>query len=150
MAEMPFNEKVAEAFKNIPKGAAGGLPDFLGIEIFDAGPGTLTARLAVRDEFLTGFGNMHGGVLSAFCDHMLGCVCYPAMSKGQWAATTEFKINLTAPVKGGTVEARAEILNLSRSQAVVRIDMNNDGRACAMAQGTVTIHNPRSSGASSR
>ncbi len=143
MAEIPFNEKVAAAFTNAPSDAGGGLPGFLGIDIYDAGPGTLTARLAVRDEFLTGFGNMHGGVLSAFCDHMLGCVCYPAMSQGQWAATTEFKINLTAPVKEGTVEARAEILNLSRSQAVVRIDMTNDGRPCAMAQGTVTIRNPR-------
>ena len=143
MADIPFNEKVAAAFKKIPKGASGGLPDFLGIEILDAAPGTMRARLTVRDEFLTPFGNMHGGVLSAFCDHMLGCVCYPAMQKGQWAATTEFKINLTAPVSGGAVEARAEILNLSRSQAVVRIDMVNDGRACAMAQGTVTIHHPR-------
>ena len=70
----------------------------------------MRGRLAVREEFLTSFGNMHGGVLSAFCDHMLGCVCYPALNKGQWAATTEFKINLTAPVKGGTIEARAEIL----------------------------------------
>lgn len=141
--EIPFNQKVAEAFKSAPKGAAGGLPDFLGIEIFDAGPGTMRARLAVRDDFMTGIGNMHGGVLSAFCDHLLGCVCYPAMQKGQWAATTEFKINLTAPVSGGTVEARAEILNLTRSQAVVRIDMTNDGRACAIAQGTVTIRDPR-------
>lgn len=141
--EIPFNKKVAEAFKTVPKGASGGLPDFLGIEIFDAGPGTMRARLAVREDLLTGFGNMHGGVLSALCDHLLGCVCYPAMQKGQWAATTEFKINLTAPVSGGTVEARAEILNLTRSQAVVRIDMVNEGRPCAMAQGTVTFRNPR-------
>ena len=57
-----------------------------------------------------------------FCDHMLGCVCYPVMKKGQWGATTEFKINLTAPVTKGTVIARAEIINLSRTQAVVRMN----------------------------
>jgi uncharacterized protein (TIGR00369 family) len=99
--------------------------------------------MVVREELLTPFGNMHGGVLSAFCDHMLGCVCYPAMKKGQWAATTEFKINLTAPVSGGTLEARAEIINLSRTQAVVRIDVENEGRIAAVAQGTVTIRDPR-------
>ena len=103
----------------------------------------MTGRMDVREELLTPFGNLHGGVLSAFCDHMLGCVCYPAMKKGQWAATTEFKINLTARVSGGTLQARAEIINLSRTQAVVRIDVENDGRIAAVAQGTVTIRDPR-------
>jgi uncharacterized protein (TIGR00369 family) len=65
------------------------------------------------------------------------------MKKGQWAATTEFKINLTAPVTQGTVSARAEIVNLTRTQAVVRIDVENDGRLAAMAQGTVTLRDPR-------
>jgi len=97
----------------------------------------------VKKEFMTGIGNMHGGILSAICDHMLGCVCYPVMKKGQWAATTEFKINLTAPVTKGKLIARAEIQNLSRTQAIVRIDVENEGRVCAMAQGTVTIRDPK-------
>jgi uncharacterized protein (TIGR00369 family) len=82
-------------------------------------------------------------VLSAFCDHLLGCVCYPAMAKGQWAATTEFKINLTAPVTKGVVEGRAEIVVLTRTMAVVRVDVRNEGRLAATAQGTVTIRDPR-------
>ena len=88
----------------------------------------MTGKLEVREELLTPIGNMHGGVLSAFCDHMLGCVCYPAMKPGQWAATTEFKINLTAPVSKGTVTAEANIVNLGRTQAVVRIDVSGDRR----------------------
>ncbi len=141
--EIAFNEETAKRFMGTPRGGAGGLPEFLGFEIFDAGPGTMKARFEVREDLLTGFGNMHGGILSAFCDHMLGCVCYPAMKKGQWAATTEFKINLTRPVSKGTVEASAEIINLGRTQAVVRIDLTNEGRICAMAQGTVTIRDPK-------
>jgi uncharacterized protein (TIGR00369 family) len=86
---------------------------------------------------------MHGGVLSAFSDHMLGSVCYPVMKKGQWAATTEFKINLTAPVSKGVVDAYAEIINLSRTMAVVQIELVNEGRLVAIAQGTVTIRDPR-------
>jgi len=141
--EIPYNEKVAESFVAAPVGAGGGLTGFLGFEMVSAGPGTMTGRFTVREELLTPMGNMHGGVLSAFCDHMLGCVCYPAMQKGQWAATTEFKINLTAPVTRGVVEATAEIVNLSRTQAVVRIDVTNEGRLAAIAQGTVTIRDPR-------
>jgi 1,4-dihydroxy-2-naphthoyl-CoA hydrolase len=142
LAEIEFNPKVAERFKG-PATGQGGIVEFLGFEITDAGPGTMEAKLEVRDELITAFGNMHGGVLSAFCDHMLGCVCYPAMKKGQWAATTEFKINLTAPVSKGTVTARAEIINLSRTQAVIRIELENEGRVCALAQGTCTIRDPR-------
>ena len=52
-------------------------------------------------------------------------------------------INLTAPVTKGVVEARAEIINLSRTMAVVRIDVSNEDRIVAMAQGTVTIRDPR-------
>ena len=139
---IPHDEQVAAGFmKN--RGGAGGLHDFLGFKITSSEPGVMTGELEVREELLTPFGNMHGGVLSAFCDHMLGCVCYPAMRQGQGAATTEFKINLTAPVSKGTVTARAEILNLSRTQAVVRIDVSNEDRLAAIAQGTVTIRDPR-------
>jgi 1,4-dihydroxy-2-naphthoyl-CoA hydrolase len=139
--EIPFNSKIADRFIN--NQGTGGLPDYLGIRITDASPGVMSGQLEVRKELLTHIGNMHGGVLSALCDHMLGCVCYPAMGKGQWAATTEFKINLTAPVSEGTVTASAQIINLSRTQAVVRIDVTNEGRTAAVAQGTVTIRDPR-------
>ena len=142
MAEIAFNEKIAERFIG-PATGQGGIVEFLGFEITGAGPGYMDGKFDVRDELITHIGNMHGGVLSAFCDHMLGCVCYPAMDKGQWAATTEFKINLTRPVSGGTVSAHAEIINKSRTQAVVRIDVHNDGRLCAVAQGTCTLMDPR-------
>lgn len=142
MAQITFNEKVAERFKGTAEGQ-GGIVEFLGFEITDAGPGWMEAQFVVRDELITSFGNMHGGVLSAFCDHLLGCVCYPAMDKGQWAATTEFKINLTAPVSKGVVTGRAEIMNKTRTQAVIRIDLQNEGRICAIAQGTCTIRDPR-------
>lgn len=142
MSDMPFNEKIAQRFVG-PATGQGGIVEFLGFEITEAEPGTMTAILPVRDELITHIGNMHGGVLSAFCDHLLGCVCYPAMEPGWWAATTEFKINLLRPVKGGTVTGRAEIVNLSRSQAVIRIDLENEGRLCAMAQGTCTLMAPR-------
>ncbi len=140
--EFQFNQQIADSFIH-PKAPASGLHEFLGIRILEAGPGTMHGQLDVREELLTYIGNMHGGVLSAFSDHMLGCVCYPVMKKGQWAATTEFKINLTAPVTTGVVDAYAEIINLSRTMAVVQIELVNEGRLAAVAQGTVTIRDPR-------
>ncbi|MCZ6888232.1 MAG: PaaI family thioesterase [Gammaproteobacteria bacterium] len=138
-----YNEEIAARFMKTSKRGAGGLHDFLGFETIDVGPGTMHCALQVRDELMTPIGNMHGGVLSAFCDHLLGTVCYPVMKPGQWAATTEFKINLTRPVTQGTVDGYASIINMGRTLAVVRIDVHNEGRVVAYAQGTVTIMDPR-------
>lgn len=137
-----FNEQTAAAFLAMNDKLTG-LPEFLGMHLTHFEPGRLTAELIVNDRLLTPFGNMHGGVISALCDHVLGCVCYPHMDRGSWAATTEFKVNLLAPVSKGKVEAIAEIVSMTRSTAVVRIDVSNDGRACAAAQGTVTLRPPR-------
>ena len=146
MARQPtfahFDQKVADTFKAMSEQATG-LPGYLGIRFVEMSPGRLVATMAVRDELLTPFKNVHGGVISAVCDHVLGCVCYPVMKRGQWAATTEFKLNLLAPVTQGTISAVATITALARTLAVVRIDVSNEGRLCAIAQGTVTIRDPR-------
>ena len=121
----------------------GGLDGWLGIRLDEMWAGGLRAVLPVRAELLTVMGNLHGGVLSAFCDHVLGVVCYPVMPRGAWAATTEFKLNLLAPVTHGDAIATANIVALTKRSAVVRIDIENDGRTVCLAQGTVTIMPPR-------
>lgn len=142
--EERFDREVAEGFLKANDRLTG-LPKFLGVRIVDIGPGTLAAEMDVATELLTPFGNIHGGVLSALTDHVLGCVCYPLMKRGQWAATTEFKINLLAPVSRGTIRADATVASITKTQAVVRIEISNEGRAVGLAQGTVTIRDPRPS-----
>ena len=121
----------------------GGLPGYLGIRHTDVGPGRLVAEVDVREELLNPFGTVHGGVVSALVDHVLGAVLYPVIERGRWAATTEFKLNLLRPVRDGTVQAEATIISLGRRLAVVRIDVTNADRLCAAAQGTVSIQDPR-------
>jgi len=137
-----YNEKTAASMMGSAD-AAGGLAAFLAIEHTEVGAGVLRAEVKVRDELRTPFGNLHGGVLSALCDHMLGTVCYPVIPRGAWAATTEFKLNLLAPVTQGALEATANIISLTKRTAVVRIDVANDGRPVCAAQGTVTIVAPK-------
>jgi 1,4-dihydroxy-2-naphthoyl-CoA hydrolase len=84
-------------------------------------------------------------VLAALCDHVLGTVCYPVIPRGAWAATTEFKLNLLAPVTDGVLHARAQIVSLTRRTAVVRIDVENAGRLVCAAQGTVLVMAPKES-----
>lgn len=138
----PFNEEVARRYLEaaIP---TSGLPEYLGIRVVLAEPGRMQVQIPVDPKLITRIGNMHGGVLSALCDHVLGSVCYPHMEPGWWAATMEFKLNLLAPVSSGTVTAEANIIAMTRSTAVVRIEVTNDGRPCCAAQGTVLIMPPR-------
>jgi 1,4-dihydroxy-2-naphthoyl-CoA hydrolase len=133
-----YDARVAEGLLAAHERDAG-LPGWLGIRPVDLGPGTMRALVPVRPELLTPFGNLHGGVLAALCDHVLGTVCYPVIPRGAWAATTEFKLNYLAPVKGGDLEATATIVALSKRTAVVRIEVVNDGRTVCAAQGTVLV-----------
>lgn len=122
---------------------ATGISAYLGVEVVAVGPGTMAATVEVRPELLNPFGVLHGGVVSALVDHLLGAVCYPVVPRGTWAATTEYKVNLVAPVREGLLEGRAGIVAMSRRTAVVRIDVANAGRLVALAQGTVTLRPPK-------
>ena len=137
-----FNKEIAQYVINASDKQKG-LPAFLGIKLVEFGPGTLKAEIQVRDEFLTMFGNMHGGVLAAFIDHILGAVIYPLIEPGQWAATIEFKLNYISPVSKGNLKAEAEVISMTRSTAVVRASVNNEGRLCCSAQGTLIIRDPK-------
>jgi 1,4-dihydroxy-2-naphthoyl-CoA hydrolase len=138
-----YDAKVAKGLEGAAD-AAGGLAGYLGIRHVEVGPGLLRAQLDVREELKTPFGNLHGGVLAALCDHVLGTVLYPVIARGAWAATTEFKLNYLAPVTGGVLVATASILSLTKRTAVVRIDVENDDRLVCSAQGTVLVMQPRS------
>lgn len=136
-----YDPAVAEMMAG--EGGGGGLPDYLGIRTTDVGPGTMTAELELRPDLLNPFGTVHGGVLAALADHVLGAVLYPVIPRGAWAATTQLNLNFTAPLSEGTLTARSEIISLTKRTAVVRIDVHNDGRLAGAAQGTVTVTPPR-------
>ena len=138
-----YDEKVAQGMMAAGD-KAGGLVEYLGVHLVEFGPGHLRAEMEVRDELKTPFGNLHGGVVSAIVDHVLGCVLYPLMKRGQWAATAEFKLNYLAPVSSGSLVAEASVVSLTRSTAVVRAEVANAGRLAAVAQGTLLIREPKS------
>ena len=138
-----YNEEIAQRFLELGKGAAGGLPGYLGIEMVRFGPGQLWCTAQVTEELLTPFGNVHGGVLAAIIDHITGVVVYPLMKPGQWAATTEVKLNYIAPVQTGVLETESTVLAMTKRSAVVRGEIHYKGRLACAAQGTLTIVDPK-------
>jgi len=147
MGEQPTFEVFNAEFADRVKGARSrqGIDAYLGIEVTEFEPGRLVAHFDVRDELITMIGNMHGGCLAALVDHCLGVVMYPIMPPGYWAATTEFKVNYLSPVSAGRCEAIAEVVSMTRRLAVVRIEIRNEDRLVALAQGTCTIVAPKAS-----
>jgi 1,4-dihydroxy-2-naphthoyl-CoA hydrolase len=140
-----YDERVADGLVKAHEKATG-VTGYLGVRLTDVGPGTVRAEVGVRDDLLTPFGNLHGGVMAALCDHVMGNVCYPVMERGAWAATTEFKLNYLAPVTTGTLIADARIVSLTKRTAVVRVEVTNDGRPVCVAQGTVLVMAPKPRG----
>lgn len=142
LAETPtfehYDQSIADSFVRTSERATG-IPAYLGAKVAEMGPGQLVATVDVRDEFLTPFGNIHGGVMAALVDHVLGCVLYPLMRRGQWAATTEFKLNYLAPVRSGQLVATSTVLSMTKRTAVVKVEVENRGRLACIAQGTLLI-----------
>ena len=137
-----FDQEVADAFVDLHRKQTG-LPNFLGLRVDGIEAGRMVVSLDAREEFHNPFGTMHGGILAGLVDHVLGAVLYPVIPRGHWAATTEFKLNYLAPVRTGTVTAEATIISMTKRTAVVRVEVNNDGRPVCAAQGTVLIQEPK-------
>jgi uncharacterized protein (TIGR00369 family) len=137
-----FDRRIADAFMTTSEQAAG-LPGYLGVRFTEMTPGRLVATLPVRDELLTPFKTLHGGVMAGLVDHVLGCVLYPLMPRGQWAATTEFKLNYLAPVfAGATLRAESTVVALGRRTAVVQVEVTNGDQLVCVAQGTLLVSDP--------
>lgn len=137
-----FDQRVADSMIKV-NNESGGLQGFLQVKFVEFVAGHLRAEMEVRPEHLTPFGIIHGGVMAALIDHVLGCVLYPLMKRGQWAATTEFKLNYLASVKSGKLVAESSVVSLTRSTAVVRVEVENEGRLAAVALGTLLVRDPK-------
>jgi uncharacterized protein (TIGR00369 family) len=137
-----FDHAVARTFLETSLQAAG-LPGYLGVRFVEFQPGRLVATMEVRDELLTPFKTLHGGVMAGLVDHVLGCVLYPLMPRGQWAATTEFKLNYLAPVfAGASLRAESTVVSLGRRAAVVRVEVTSGDQLVCVAQGTLLVSEP--------
>jgi uncharacterized protein (TIGR00369 family) len=137
-----YDQKIADAMIRMNNEVVEGLPKYLGARLDEYAPGTLRASMEVRDDLVTPMGAIHGGVMAGFVDHVLGCVLYPLMKRGQWAATTEFKLNYLAAVKQGRLTAESTVISLGKRSAVVRVEVANGERLVCTAQGTLLISDP--------
>lgn len=110
----------------------------MGIRVDAIGPGTITCSMEVGEHLWGGPGTVHGGAVASLVDSALALCVFP-LTGGRDARSLEYKVNYIGRVEKGTCTAVATVESLRQQVAVVRIEVTNDDRTVALAQGTVFI-----------
>ena len=112
----------------------------LDIEMLEAGPDLVSARLGWAPELCTIGGLMHGGVLMALADSLGGICAYLNLPRGARTATTSSSSVFLRGFTAGMVMAVARPLHAGRAVIVVQTDLTDDsGRLAAQVTQTQAV-----------
>jgi uncharacterized protein (TIGR00369 family) len=114
----------------------------LGIELLEAGPDLVRARLPWAEERCTAGGIMHGGALMGLADDCGGLCAFLNLPEGaSGTATIESKTNFLRAVAGGAVTASARPLHKGRTMIVIESELaREDGKLAAKVTQTQVFH----------
>jgi 1,4-dihydroxy-2-naphthoyl-CoA hydrolase len=114
----------------------------LGIEMLDATPEVVRAKMRWTPERCTGGGVMHGGALMALADSCGGLCAFLNLPGGaQGTATIESKTNFLRAVRGGAVTATTRPLHSGRTLMVLETELvRDDGKLAAKVTQTQAFH----------
>ena len=109
-------------------------PQLLGIEVIEAAPARVRARLLVRPEFCRSGHMAHGGVMMALADVAASVGAYLNLPEGAATTTIESKTNFMGPAsEGSTIEAEATPLHVGRRSSVWQTRITReDGKLLAL------------------
>src|SRR5215210_835308 len=93
---------MSEDAKAIAQSWQGTLPDLLGIEVIDAAPERVTARMLVRPDLCTLGGALHGGSVMAFADTLGAIATLVNLPPNGRTTTIESKTNFLSAATAGT------------------------------------------------
>jgi 1,4-dihydroxy-2-naphthoyl-CoA hydrolase len=113
----------------------------LGIEVVDASPDEVRARLDWDESRCTAGGILHGGALMGLADSAGGLCAFLNLRDGATGtATIESKSNFFRPVARGHVEATSRVLHQGRTTIVVETELRDaDGRLAAKVTQTQAV-----------
>ncbi len=99
----------------------------LGIEMLEATPEVVRARMEWTPERCTAAGVMHGGALMALADNCGGVCAFLNLPPGaRGTATIESKTNFLRAVRGGAVTATTRPLHSGRTMMVLETELTRD------------------------
>jgi uncharacterized protein (TIGR00369 family) len=114
----------------------------LGIELLEASPELVRARIAWAPERTTDANVMHGGVIMALADTCGGIGAFLNLPEGaRGTATIESKTNFLRAVREGSVTASARPLHKGRTLIVLETEVaRDDGKLAAKVSQTQIYH----------
>ncbi len=112
--------------------AAAPFARLLGLEVLEAGPELVRARLAWRPELSTAGGAMHGGALMALADNCGGLCAMLNLPEGaKSTATITLSSSFLRAVRSGAVWAATRPLHRGRTVMVLETELRRDDGALA-------------------
>jgi len=118
--------------------------NLLGIELVEATPDRVVARLVVRKELCTIPDILHGGAIMSFADTVGAVATVLNLPEGASTTTVESKTNFLAPVPlGDTATATCEPFHKGGRLMVWQTKITrNDGRLCAVVTQSQMVMKP--------
>jgi uncharacterized protein (TIGR00369 family) len=112
--------------------------DLLQTGPIEAGDGKARLELAVRQQHLRPLGIMHGGVVAALLDTVIGVAAFSQAPADHYAVTVQLNVNFIRPAwEGETLLATGEVLHTGRQTAVGRGEVRN-AAGILVASGSAT------------
>jgi 1,4-dihydroxy-2-naphthoyl-CoA hydrolase len=116
-------------------------PRLMGVEMVEATPARVRARLFVRTDLCRSGHVMHGGALMAFADLVGSIGAFLNLPEGASTTTIESKTNFIGAAKeGSTVEAESTPLHVGRRSSVWQTHIKReDGKLLAVVTQTQMV-----------
>ena len=97
----------------------GHLPDYLGLDLYEIGPGLVRGRFAVKKHHMAPNGFLHAASVIALVDTACGYGCVASLPEGASGFTTiEVKSNFLGTARDGTVTCEARLAHGGRTTQV--------------------------------
>lgn len=133
------NEEEEKRFKAIVADRVDNSPFYqhMGMEVTGLGTGWSTFRMQVGKHLFNVSGIVHGGAIASIADAAAGVALATLLDAGhQRPVTVELKLNFCAPVTGGTLDARGEVIQKGNRIAICDIEVVQGD--CLVAKGLST------------
>lgn len=141
---MATGDVAATSVEELRRAGRGRLPGLLGIEVTDAGPGRLSARLDIRPEHLAPNGYLHAATVIALADTACGYGCRRSMPSGITAFTTiDLAANFLGTATDGAIACEARMAHGGRTTQVWDATVTHAGRTIALFRCTQLLLAPR-------